>query len=146
MTEGRIDNPASAVIGTALMHDPVDGPDLAGTRVLIVEDNDEHRFLLASHLAKSGCVVTAASSAEEAMKSYSSVDPRIVFVDVQMPGISGFEFVTWLRALRVPLPLIVTSSVLDPADHPLGDVILEKPFTRARIGQILAQFVGSRSF
>jgi CheY-like chemotaxis protein len=123
------------------MRDPVDLSDLLGTRVLVVEDNDEHRFLLSSHLAKRGCAVTSTCSAEEAMLNYSSLDPRIVFVDVQMPGMSGFEFVEWLRALEGTSPRIVTTSVLDPSDHPLGDAILEKPFSRARVNQILDDYL-----
>jgi CheY-like chemotaxis protein len=127
------------------MRDPADPSDLLGTRVLVVEDNDEHRFLLSSHLSKSGCAVTSTSSAEEAVLGFSTLDPHIVFIDVQMPGMSGFEFVEWLRLRDGPCPRIVTTSVLDPSDHPLGDAILEKPFSRARVSQILDDYVALRN-
>jgi CheY-like chemotaxis protein len=127
------------------MRDPVDPRNLLGTRVLIVEDNDEHRFLLNSHLTKRGCAVTSSSSAEDAMLEYSALNPSIVFIDVQMPGMSGFEFVEWLRTLEGPCPRIVTTSVLDPSDHPLGDAILEKPFSRARVNQILDDYLAARN-
>ena len=127
------------------MRDPAVPPDLLGTQVLVVEDNDEHRFLLSSHLTKRGCIVTSTSSAEEAMLGYPALDPSIVFIDVQMPGMSGFEFVEWLRTIEGPCPRIVTTSVLDPSDHPVGDAILEKPFSRAHVNEILDEYLVFRN-
>jgi CheY-like chemotaxis protein len=127
------------------MHDAVSRPQLVGTRVLIIEDNDEHRFLLEAHLTKSGCTVTSTSSAEDAMVLYPELAPDLVFVDVQMPGMSGFGFVEWLRALDSVAPRIVTTSVLDPADHPLGDAILTKPFSRACVARVLDDYLALRN-
>jgi CheY-like chemotaxis protein len=119
-------------------------PELMGTRVLIVEDNDEHRYLLAAHLEKGGCTVTSTSSGEEAMERYATALPDIVFVDVQLPGMSGHDFVDWLRERGAPAPRIVTASVLDPSDHPMGDVALPKPFSRNHVNKILEDYVAYR--
>jgi CheY-like chemotaxis protein len=126
------------------MHDLLDA-DLDGTPVLIVEDNDEHRFLLASHLEKAGCAVTSTGSAEEAMDRYPSVMPLIAFVDVQLPGLSGFDFVDWLRDRTGFVPRIVTTSVLDPSDHPSGDVTLAKPFSRSHVTKVLHDYLAFRN-
>jgi CheY-like chemotaxis protein len=119
-------------------------PELVGTRVLIVEDNDEHRYLLEAHLEKAGCSVTSTGSAEEAMQRYAAVLPNIAFVDVQLPGLSGHDFVDWLRERGAPVPCIVTASVLDPSDHPSGDIALAKPFSRSHVNKILEDYVAYR--
>lgn len=119
-------------------------PELVNTRAMIVEDNDEHRYLLMAHLEKAGCSVTSTSSAEEAIEAYPTARPEIVFLDIQMPGMSGFEFVAWLQAQGYPRPCVVTTSVLDPADHPDGDMALAKPFSRGQVLDVLDGYLATR--
>lgn len=121
-------------------------PELVNTRVLVVEDNDEHRYLLTAHLEKAGCTVTSTGSAEEAIANYPETLPHIVFTDVQMPGMSGHEFVAWLRKRGLPIPRIITTSVLDPSDHPLGDAVLAKPFSRNHVNRVLDDYLDTRDF
>lgn len=127
------------------MSNPETRPELTDTRVLVVEDNEEHRYLLAAHLEKAGCTVASTGSAEEAIETYPQTLPHIVFTDVQLPGMSGFEFVTWLRERGLPIPCIVTTSVLDPSDHPSGDITLAKPFSRSQVHRVLDDFLALRN-
>lgn len=127
------------------MDSPEFRPELVDTRAMIVEDNDEHRYLLAAHLEKAGASVTSTSSAEEAIASYAAVMPDIIFIDLQMPGMSGFEFVAWLHEQGYPRPCVVTTSVLDPSDHPTGDMTLAKPFSRNHVLSVLDDYLESRA-
>jgi CheY-like chemotaxis protein len=120
-------------------------PELVDTRVMVVEDNEEHRYLLAAHLEKAGCTVTSTGSAEEAIANYAETLPHIVFTDVQLPGMSGFEFVAWLQKQGLPIPRIVTTSVLDPSDHPSADAALAKPFSRSHVQRVLDDYLAVRN-
>lgn len=126
------------------MQSPDFRPDLVDTRAMIVEDNEEHRYLLAAHLEKAGATVSSTSSAEEAVAAYATVLPDIIFIDLQLPGMSGFEFVTWLHEQGYPRPCVVTTSVLDPSDHPAGDMALAKPFSRNHVLTVLDGYLESR--
>jgi CheY-like chemotaxis protein len=71
------------------------GP-LRGIRVLVVEDHDDSRDVLAEALKYSGAVVTTASSAREALPLTPMVD--VVVTDMSMPGEDGRG--SWLRSNR----------------------------------------------
>lgn len=86
-------------------------------RILVVEDDEKSRRLLTDVLAFHGYEVDAAGTGEEGVRSASSAAPAAALLDIQLPGISGFEV---LAALREPrccgerLPVVaVTASVMD---------------------------------
>jgi CheY-like chemotaxis protein len=60
---------------------------LAAVRILVVEDDDDNREILAHTLTVEGATVTAVSTAREALSFLSSVD--IVLTDFVMPGEDG---------------------------------------------------------
>lgn len=73
------------------------GP-FSGTRVLVVEDDRNVRDLLRIHLRAEGCVVEAAADAQAAERCFAAARPDLMIVDIRLPGRSGIEFVTALRA------------------------------------------------
>lgn len=86
-------------------------------RILVVEDDEKSRRLLTDVLAFHGYEVAAAGTGEEGVRSASSAAPDAALLDIQLPGISGFDV---LAALREPrccgerLPVVaVTASVMD---------------------------------
>ena len=86
-------------------------------RILIVEDDEKSRRLLTDVLAFHGYEVAAASNGEEGVRTARAAAPAVALLDIQLPGISGFEV---LAALREPrccgerLPVVaVTASVMD---------------------------------
>ena len=74
---------------------------LRGMRVLIVDDQEDGREILATALLVSGADVTAAASAEEALRVVGQVLPHVIVSDVGMPIVDGFELMKRLRALGV---------------------------------------------
>jgi DNA-binding response OmpR family regulator len=80
--------------------------------VLIVEDDDSLRSVLAAYLRRKGFEVTEAHSAEDAVDALRrGLRPRLVVLDINLPGASGWEL------LRRPdlfdagsPPVIITSS------------------------------------
>lgn len=67
--------------------------------VLIVDDDEAHRWTLLRHISAMGCRVESASTGEEALNRFSDVAPDIVLTDVRMPGlIDGFDLLRRLKA------------------------------------------------
>ncbi len=74
-----------------------DAPDLTGIRVLVVEDDDDARALLAKVLESQGASVTAVSSAREALSVLGKERVDVLLSDIEMPGTDGYELVRELR-------------------------------------------------
>ena len=74
-------------------------PELAGLRLLVVEDEPDTRDLLRSVLERCGAHVETAASAAEALERIRSARPALIVSDVTMPGEDGYTFMRWVRAL-----------------------------------------------
>lgn len=108
-------------------------------RVLLVDDERPARVVLARMLADDSrfTVVGEASDGPEALERIATLRPDLVFLDVQMPGLDGFEVLT---ATRLP-PLIIFATAhqthaVRAFDADAVDYVL-KPFERARVAVAL---------
>jgi serine phosphatase RsbU (regulator of sigma subunit) len=86
-------------------------------RVLVVDDNDDKRFLLRRILDKAFDVLEAVNGAN-ALTVISKTLPDVVLLDVLMPEIDGFEVCRRMKAdpLTSEIPVLFVS-VLDPDQH-----------------------------
>jgi two-component system cell cycle response regulator DivK len=85
-------------------------------RVLVVEDDEKSRKLLCDVLAYHGYEVVAAESGEQGLAEAIAQVPDAALLDIQLPGINGFEVLAALRAghFGERLPVVaVTASVMD---------------------------------
>lgn len=73
--------------------------DLAGVRVLLVDDEPDGREAAGAMLACSGAIVTMAASAEEGLALVRESRPHVIVADIGMPGMDGYEFLRRVRAL-----------------------------------------------
>jgi len=76
-------------------------PELAGLKVLVVDDEPDARDVVATAVAQCGCVVQGAASAREALDLVPSFRPAVILSDIGMPGEDGYELVRKLRNLPV---------------------------------------------
>jgi CheY-like chemotaxis protein len=69
----------------------------SGRRILVVDDNPDWRDLLATYLSLKGHSVRSANGAAEALGICDKFSPEVIFVDVCMPDMDGFELCARLR-------------------------------------------------
>jgi signal transduction histidine kinase/CheY-like chemotaxis protein len=95
-------------------------PRLRGARILCVDDEPDTIAPVRKTLEAAGALVTVVASGEEALAEVAVNAPDVIFVDLVMPGLSGFELVLRLRARpgleSVPL-IVLTARTLDRDDH-----------------------------
>ncbi|MBI4563728.1 MAG: response regulator [Planctomycetes bacterium] len=71
---------------------------LAGEAILIVDDNPVNLKLVRVLLRAEGFQVRTASDAEEALEVLGTFSPRLILMDLQLPGMDGLELTRRLRA------------------------------------------------
>ncbi|MCA1651670.1 MAG: response regulator [Acidobacteria bacterium] len=73
-------------------------PSIRGTRVLVVDDDEDTREVTAAILQQHGAQVLTAGSTEEALDLLSEWTPDVVLADLAMPVEDGFGLIKKLRA------------------------------------------------
>ncbi|MFA9441719.1 transporter substrate-binding domain-containing protein [Uliginosibacterium sp. sgz301328] len=125
-----------------------DAVDLAGVRVLIVDDHPANRIVLRSQMEYFGCEVDEANDGIDALDLWREGDYSVVITDFFMPGMSGDVLTRRIRAIeqeeeRTPGRIIgLTASpqeeVLAEARAAGMDACLSKPVGLDQWGEILA--------
>jgi two-component system LytT family response regulator len=105
-------------------------------RVLIVDDERPARSKLRGHLARADPaeVVGEAADGEAAVRAIEALAPDVVFLDVRMPGLDGFEVIDAVGSERMPVVVFVTAYdryALDAFEVEAVDYLL-KPYDEER--------------
>ena len=117
-----------------------DGPVPAVQSVLVVDDEEDQRTLLATLLHRAGYRVVPAATAEEALRLLESMEPGLALIDLLLPGMDGAELSRQIRH-RYPGCPIVVMSVLDVDSYPRADAVLPKPFSRSQLTDVLTRLL-----
>ncbi len=107
---------------------------MAGEHLLIVDDEDNLRSMLAAALRHHGYEVTTASNGREALEQIPREHPDLVLLDVMMPDLDGFEVLRRLRNDhdRTPVLFLTARDTTEDKVRGLtlgGDDYLQKPFS-----------------
>jgi len=89
-------------------------PPAEGTpaRVLLVEDDDANRTILGEFLRARGFDVDEAPSGPEALSLAAAAPPELVVLDIQLPGMDGFEVLSRLREVPIRRPAVLALTAL----------------------------------
>jgi two-component system response regulator RegX3 len=102
-------------------------------RILIVEDVKEMAELIRLYLQKEGMEATICDTAEEALAAFARERFDLVVLDINLPGMDGFEFLQRLRKTSA-VPVVIVSARDADEDMILGlgigaDEFVTKPFS-----------------
>jgi CheY-like chemotaxis protein len=90
-------------------------PPAKASKVLVVEDQDILRMMLAGYLMQIGYAVEIAADGLEGWHKFSNGEFDLVITDINMPNLDGIELIRLLRGSNRPVRIIVHSSSLTEA-------------------------------
>jgi CheY-like chemotaxis protein len=101
-------------------------------RILLVEDDDDNRELMAEVLAAAGYQVLSASSGQDGLKTLSEHSVDVVVTDVGMPGMGGLELARAAKAIAPSVPVVIVTGWAEREDISRArgrdvDAVLIKP-------------------
>ena len=123
--------------------------DVAGPRVLVVDDDERVRTVVSWQLEADGCTVSEAADGAAALECIDRDRPDLVVLDLSLPVIGGLDVLRRVRGDErggSPLPVIVLSGRSGETDRIIGldlgaDDYLVKPFSpgelAARVRSVL---------
>nr|BFD58730.1 response regulator transcription factor [Bdellovibrio sp. CKG001]BFD62155.1 response regulator transcription factor [Bdellovibrio sp. HM001]BFD67930.1 response regulator transcription factor [Bdellovibrio sp. HAGR004] len=102
-------------------------------QVLVVEDEQEIRELMALHLLRQGYRVTECASAEEALQELNRQSFSLFVLDWMLPGLSGVEIVDKIKSKNPGASVLMVTAKTEPQDIVSGlekgaDDYMTKPF------------------
>jgi CheY-like chemotaxis protein len=94
---------------------------LQGPRVLIVDDNAAILNVMCDYLGSRNFVTVGVESGEEMLRCLGEVEPDILLVDIQMPGMDGLEVIRRVRDYPNPqiaaLPVLAVTALAMTGDR-----------------------------
>jgi CheY-like chemotaxis protein len=108
---------------------------VSAPRVLVVDDSDTIRSLIALNLSMDGFEVVEARDGQECLEMVADVEPDVITLDVAMPRMNGFEAAARLRAdpATRSIPIVMVTARAQGTDLSKGAEIgvaayVTKPF------------------
>lgn len=125
---------------------------LDGLKVMIIDDSKTIRRTAETLLKKSGCEVVTATDGFEALSKILEHRPNIIFVDIMMPRLDGYQTCALIKNNKMfkEIPVIMLSSKDGLFDRARGRIVgseeyLTKPFTKDELLGAITKYVGQRS-
>src|SRR6202050_2462637 len=124
-------------------------PKLSGLKVLVIDDSKTIRRTAETLLTKEGCEVFTAVDGFDALSKIADHQPDIVFVDIMMPRLDGYQTCSLIKHNKVfkQIPVIMLSSKDGLFDRARGRIVgsehyLTKPFTKDELLGAIEAHVG----
>jgi CheY-like chemotaxis protein len=141
-TQFEPDHPSRRVTRLAAGQEPF--------RILIVDDSPDNLSLLQEMIESSGFEVQTANSGHTAVEMYRSWQPHLIWMDIRMPGIDGYQATKLIKenqgqAAKV---IAVTASAFEEERARVleagCDDFIRKPFSETEIFNLMAKHLGVR--
>ena len=125
---------------------------MEGKSILIVDDNAQNLKLARVVLANEGFDVHTASNAEDALQLLRTVTPRLILMDIQLPGMDGLELTRRLKAdpaTRAVRVIALTAYAMKGDDEKAFaagcDGYITKPIDVERLPVVVSSYLAERS-
>jgi twitching motility two-component system response regulator PilG len=134
------------------MEDQLKDVSLAGLKVMVIDDSKTIRRTAETLLKKEGCEVVTANDGFEALAKISDTQPDLIFVDIMMPRLDGYQTCSVIKSNKMfkATPVIMLSSKDGLFDKARGRIVgseqyLTKPFTREELLTAIRRFVSPKA-
>ena len=119
-------------------------------RVLVVDDDEVIRKLIAANLTLEGFDVATAVDGQDCLDKVSAIAPDVITLDVMMPRLDGWETVIRLRKRpdTSHIKVVLITACVPEGDqtqhkHACADAYLTKPFDPAEMIRVIRELAGA---
>lgn len=119
---------------------------MTAPRILVVDDHPPNLALLMHLLALHGYDVATAADADQALAAIRQELPRLILMDLQLPGVDGFELTRQLKAdpATAAIPIVAVTSYAMSGDRERAlaagcDDHVAKPIDTRALPHLVAQ-------
>jgi CheY-like chemotaxis protein len=118
--------------------------------ILLAEDNKTNIETFMLYLTHSGYEIAIANDGIEAVNLAQSLQPDLILMDIQMPGMDGFESISKIRQIPeiMHVPIVALTALAMPGDREKcltsgADRYLSKPAKLKQLRQAIVELIGS---
>lgn len=125
----------------------LDADFLIKKKVLIVDDNDMNRLVASIFLENYGAEIINAASGQQGVDEFMAHSPDVILMDIQMPGINGFDATRMIRKVNNKIPIIaLTANAIKGESQKCLDAgmndYVSKPFKEEDLLKTIAKWLG----
>ena len=127
-------------------------PNLAGVKVMVIDDSNTIRRSAEIFLVQAGCAVILAEDGFDALSKIADHQPDVIFCDILMPRLDGYQTCSLIKKNPhfAATPVIMLSSKDGLFDRARGrmvgsDEYLTKPFTKDALLKVVAEHAPVRA-
>lgn len=134
---------------------PEDSLENISGKILLVDDNEDNRILVKAYLKKYPIEIVEAENGQDAFSLYKRGQFDLVFMDMQMPVMDGYQATSLIRTWektynksKTPIVALTAFALKEEVDKGLSvgcDVYVTKPVKKKRLIQLVNDFLGKRS-
>ncbi len=147
--DGQHDAPTSGPPGGRERRQFERVPPAEGVRVLVVDDSPTITLMLRRMLTQNGYLVSESADAEVGLEIARNTLPHLIFLDIVLPGMNGFEALRRLRrdpvTRAIPVIMISGNELATEqfyAQRIGADDFMKKPFSRSEVFLRLEKLLG----
>lgn len=118
-------------------------------KILVVEDNEKNRLLMADILKYHGYEVLEAEDGQKGLRMASQFKPDLILLDMQMPAMDGFSFIKEIKkdpGLKNLKIIAVTSFAMKGDKEKIlalgADDYISKPIDTRQLPKIIEKHIG----
>jgi PAS domain S-box-containing protein len=123
---------------------------LAGSKILLVEDNEINKEIIIDLLADSGIFIDVALNGLEAIEKFKKNSYELIFMDIQMPILDGYEATKEIRKLNQTIPIVALTANAMKEDIQKTKIAgmnkhLNKPIDIEKLFETLLEFLSKKT-